>query len=241
MEKLYKKDETWFAVIWIIAYVVLVSAGDAVSEKIGLIKSVTLVLCGALSVAAFMFIKKNGLMEYYGLCKGDFDGKKWLYFLPLIAVSSVNLWCGLQMNHSVLESVLYAASMVFVGFFEEVIFRGFLFRGMCRNNMKAAIIVSSLTFGMGHIVNLLNGRDFVPTMLQIIYATAIGFMFTMIFVKSGSIIPCILSHIAVNATSTFSTEKDMVTGIAVSLIITVLSAGYGYYLLKKFPDKIKGE
>ena len=48
-------------------------------------------------------------------------------------------------------------SMLFVGVLEEVIFRGLLFLAMAKDSMKAAVIVSSVTFGMGHIVNLLSG------------------------------------------------------------------------------------
>lgn len=238
MIKLREKSEIWFAVIWIIAYVVLVSVSDAVSEEIGLVKSVTLAVVAMISVTIFAFVKKNGFMKYYGLCKGEYDVKKWLYFIPVVLMSTTNFWFGLQLNRSVLESILYAASMVFVGFLEEVIFRGFLFKAMSKDNMKSAIIVSSITFGMGHIVNLLNGSAFLPTMLQIIYASAVGFMFTMIFVKSGSIIPCIISHIAVNTTSTFATDKSNTAGIIICVIITVVSFGYGLYLMKKIPDKI---
>ena len=233
MMKLREKSEIWFAVIWIIAYVVLLSVSDVVSEEIGLVKSVTLVVVAVMSVIIFAFVKKNNFMEYYGLCKGDFEAKKWLYFIPVILMSTTNFWFGLQLNMSVLESIFYAASMIFVGFLEEVIFRGFLFKAMSKDNMKSAIIVSSITFGMGHIINLLNGSAFLPTMLQIVYATAIGFMFTMIFVKSGSIIPCIISHIVVNTSSTFGCDRGTVEAIITCVFITVVSAGYGYYLMKK--------
>ena len=64
--------------------------------------------------------------------------------------------------------------MINIGFLEEIIFRGFLFKMLEKDNVKTAIIVSSITFGMGHIVNLLNGADLVPTLLQVCYALAIG-------------------------------------------------------------------
>ncbi len=83
------------------------------------------------------------------------------------------------MDTSILETILFIMSMVCIGFIEEIIFRGFLFKSMYKNNIKLAIFVSSITFGMGHIVNLLNGRDLIPTLLQICYATAIGFLFTI--------------------------------------------------------------
>ena len=47
--------------------------------------------------------------------------------------------------------------MLCVGFAEEVIFRGFLFRAMEKDNVKTAIIGSSVTFGLGHVLNLVNG------------------------------------------------------------------------------------
>jgi hypothetical protein len=37
---------------------------------------------------------------------------------------------------------------------EEVIFRGFLFKALQKDKLSVAIIVSSVTFGFGHIVNL---------------------------------------------------------------------------------------
>lgn len=54
------------------------------------------------------------------------------------------------------------------------------------NNIKFAVFISSITFGMGHIVNLLNGKDLIPTLLQICYAVAIGFLFTIIIYKGKS-------------------------------------------------------
>lgn len=85
------------------------------------------------------------------------------------------------MNLSVLEAFLHVISMLGVGFLEEIIFRGFLFKAMSKTSVKSAILVSSLTFGMGHIVNLLNGRDVLETLLQLCYACAIGFVFVIIF------------------------------------------------------------
>ena len=42
IKKLYKKSEIWFALAWIIIYVVLASTGDNISENIGILKIATL-------------------------------------------------------------------------------------------------------------------------------------------------------------------------------------------------------
>lgn len=57
---------------------------------------------------------------------------------------------------------------------------------MGNENVKRAIIVSAVTFGIGHIVNLLNGAELIPTLMQICYAISRGYLFVIIFYKSKS-------------------------------------------------------
>ncbi len=120
--------------------------------------------------------------------------------------------------------------MINVGFLEEMIFRGFLFKMMEKNNVKSAIVVSSITFGMGHIVNLLNGADLIPTLLQVCYAIAIGYMLVMVFYKSKSIIPCVIFHAIFNALSIFAINKSSIIS---SIILIVMCLGYTLYINKK--------
>ena len=241
MEKLYKKSEIWFAVTWIIAYVVLASTGDNISADIGILKIVTLPILIILSVMLFLFVKRNGLSKKYGLCKSEIPASKMLYYIPLLILLTANLWYGVAMNVSPLETVLYILSMLCVGFLEEMIFRGFLFNAMAKDGVKSAIIISSVTFGIGHMVNLFNGSgaELLPNLLQVIYAVAIGFTFVMIFCKTKSLIPCILTHSIFNSLSAFSNEavmtlqKQIVSGI----IITIISGGYALYIALAVKEK----
>lgn len=45
-------------------------------------------------------------------------------------------------------------TMVVVGCVEEIIFRRLLYKAIEKDNVKQAIIISVVTFGAGHIVNL---------------------------------------------------------------------------------------
>jgi len=185
LNKLYRKSEIGFSIFWIIAYIVGSSMADQVSESIGITKSVTFAVHLIMSVVTFVWIRKNHLQREYGLCRPEAPASKFLYYIPLVMLVSCNVWFGLTWNMSVWESLFYMGSMVCVGFLEELIFRGFLFKAMSKDNVTAAIMVSSLTFGIGHIINLLNGAQFLPTLLQIIYATAAGFLFTIIFLRAA--------------------------------------------------------
>lgn len=82
LKKLYEKSELWFAAAWIIAYVVLASAGDNISADIGIAKIVTLPILAALSAILYFFVRKHGLSPKYGLCKPQRSDAKMLFYAP---------------------------------------------------------------------------------------------------------------------------------------------------------------
>ena len=233
MKKLYYQDPTWFAVLWIGIYVLAFGNADNLSETIGIPKLLTVPAGLLLSFLLWRFLRRSSLSAEHGLCRCRGNLRAFLYFLPLIAISSVNFWNGLVFQTSPLTIVLHILSMCCVAFLEEVIFRGLLFRSLCRQNITMAIWVSSLTFGFGHIVNLVFGEPVLPTLMQLVYASAIGFCYTAIVYRGGSLLPCILSHAFVNATSIFAPEPDNTHLILTTVIQTILGIGYGLWLLRK--------
>ena len=234
LKKLYEKSEIWFAVAWIVVYVVLASAGDNISADLGIEKIVTLPVLIALSAILYFFVRKNGLTEKYGLCKPRLPAAKMLFYAPILVLLTANLWYGAAMNLSPLETVLYVLSMFCVGFLEEMIFRGLLFKAMAKNGVRSAIIVSSVTFGVGHIVNLINGSgaELLPNLLQVVYAIAIGFAFVMIYCKTKSLMPCILTHSIFNGLSAFANEAAMTPQreILSGILLAAIGGGYVLYL-----------
>jgi len=233
MKKLYEKSELAFSLTWIIAYVFLFSAADNFSASLGFEKIITAPISVFLALFLFGWIKKHNLSEKYGLCSFKGNWKNYLYFVPLLLIMTTNLWNGVTMNVSAAETVLYILSMICVGFIEEVIFRGLLFKAICKSNVKQAILISSITFGIGHIVNLLNGADVLPTLLQICYATAVGFLFTIIFYKGKSLLPCIITHSIVNSSSVFSVHGSRMFTIATAVLLCAISIGYALWILRE--------
>lgn len=233
MKKLYQKNELTFAILWIVAYVVLFSLADSLSESAGIPGLYTLFLCAAMATALLIFIHQNGLTKVYGLCRVSGSWREYLYFLPLILISTCNLWRGIVWPENPLKAVPAIVSLTVAGLLEELLFRGLLFKAMRRDNQKVAIIVGSLTFGIGHIVNLLTGADFLYTLLQVVYAVAIGYLFITIFLKSGSIVPCILSHCVINGTSVLGGEQERWVMVLISLLLAVIPLGYALWLNRK--------
>lgn len=223
MEKLFNKLETLFCVLLIIIYELLNSyciQNFGVKDYRSVIINTIL---SSLLITLIVLLKK---VKYYGLRKVT-DSKKYLYFIPLLLIGTVNLWNGISINNSKGEIICHILTMINVGFIEEIIFRGFLFKMMSKSNVKSAIIVSSITFGIGHIVNLLNGADLIPTLMQICYAISLGYLFVIIFYKSKSLIPCIITHSLINSLSIFNTiNKTSYVQVILLIIITLLYAVY---------------
>ena len=241
MKKLYDKSELTFALVFIVSYCVLQSLANPLSRAVGVEGSFHAVFSIALTALLFYFIKKNGLLERYGLCRSSVPAQKFLWYIPLILLAGSNLWNGAAMNLPLADTVCYLCNMLCVGFVEEVLFRGLLFKAMAKDNVKSAVIISSVTFGLGHLLNLVNGSGMglVENLCQIFVATAIGFLFVTIFYRGGSLLPCIITHSAINMVSVFANKAGMTVekGIIFSLIRFVIVAAYAFALVKLLPKK----
>lgn len=90
---------------------------------------------------------------------------------------------------------------------------------------------------LGHIVNLLNGAALLPTLLQLVYACAVGFMFTVLFYKGGSLWPCMITHGVLNALSAFAVEGTEAADMLTAAALTVISVLYALWILKHGADK----
>lgn len=213
MKKLYEKNEVTFAVIMIVVYVVGTSFAEAANASVGIAKLIPAAFHVLFAAFIFGWIKKNGLIEKYGLFAPKYKAAKAWFFLPLIIVACSGIIFGVKLQYTIPETILYMVSMLCVGFLEEIIFRGFLFVGMAKNNVKAAIIVSSITFGLGHIVNLLNGKPFFETMVQIIFAVFVGFTLVALFYKGKSLVPCMVFHGVNNALSAIEKSNEEIAGV----------------------------
>ena len=232
MKKLYEKSEISFAILWIVIYTVGMGTLkgnfglDSLWQMLGMI---------VLSAAMFLFVKRNGLLVKYGLSGWAKNSRAMLWFIPLWIISCLNLFSGFSPDYPVPGLIYAAVSMALVGFVEELLFRGFLFKAMLKDgNVKTAIIVSSLTFGIGHILNLFTGQDLVETLNQVVFAVAIGFVFTFVYYKSGSLLPCILAHSFIDVSSVFAADEGSYgMNLMLHVVVIVISVAYCLYLAKR--------
>ena len=245
MKKRYEKNELTFAIVWIVVYCVLQSLANPLNNAIGVTYAASAAFCVFQTIVLFTFIRKSGLQKRYGLCKSPVPACRFLYYVPLVILASGNLWNGVAINYTPVETVCRIVCMLCVGFLEEVIFRGLLFQAIAKDNIKSAVIISSVTFGIGHIINLFNGSgmDLVSNLCQIVFAVAVGFLLVTIFYRGGSLLPCILVHSAINTLGTFANGASLTTETHLLHLAALIAVTVGYTLIltRTLPKKQQAE
>lgn len=228
MNKIFKKYELLITISLIVGYVVI---NSFCVQNFGIGDYKTTIANVIFTIALFGIIVKCKLGKYLGISslpilKGS------LYFIPLIITVLINFLGGINNIPFTTNILFYIFSMLLVGFIEEVIFRGFLYKMMAKDNKKTAILVSSITFGIGHIVNLLNGAEVVTTLIQICYAVVVGFLFVIVFEYGKSLWPCIITHSLTNALSIFGIENSITLYIS-PIVLVVVAITYAMWIVYK--------
>lgn len=237
--KLFKKNEVTFAVMLIIVYVIGNNIGKIISDATRTEFLGEMIINILMAAAVFIFIRLNGLSEYLGLKKPEISASKMLFYIPLVLIGGGAAFFGMGLKYSLVICIIRTVMMLCVGFLEEIIFRGFLFRGIAKSNLTRAVVISSITFGIGHIVNLFTGSNLFDNMIQIVYAVAVGFLLVFIFLRTSSIIPCIAFH-AFNNSMTAFTNANILTDrfgeknatLIFVCIQLVIAAAYLFYVTR---------
>ena len=96
--------------------------------------------------------------------------------------------------------LLVLALNLCVGLFEEILFRGILMNGLRRKlSLPAAIITSSVLFGLLHVVSLGYGQSPTTTAAQIMVAASLGGLFCVLTLQANSLWPAIILHAVYNS------------------------------------------
>ncbi len=232
MKKMFK-NKVLFAVFWIVSYVVTVNIGDYISEvyKLNYLTTVC-VLLFAVSLSLYILISKTKLIfETKNISKNT----SILIYIPLFVIGLIQLIKGMDRTLSSEATLRIVGLMIGVGFIEEVIFRGFLLKAIReRSNVIKAIIISGVTFGAGHIVNLSRGYEYNELIAQIIVAIVIGIFLSLLVTTTNKIYPGIIFHIIFNITGSITSSNPVydLYILLFILLITIPSCLYLFRIIK---------
>lgn len=240
MKRFFQKKRILHAVVWILVYIYLVNLGDSLNQKYQ-IDYVTPILLFHFGIFLMIYSKlDHTLIDKQKNKEPNKQPYSILLYIPLVILAFIQFTTGLDEALSSSEVTFIILMMVGVGFIEEVLFRGFLLTSIKeKSNQKRAILISGLTFGLGHIVNLFRGYDYVQLISQIVLAIVIGIALAMLFVYTKSLLPGILFHITFNISGSLSTQNNTqeMALLFIMLFIAILYVYFLFLLLK--PKSLK--
>lgn len=238
------KNPYWPAIGAAVLCTFFTALGSAIAEITEVDEAVAyLIMAGGVAVSALLgllIMKRSGNgMRQYGFRLPDRNGigRVWMY-IPLLLLELVPILIyGLHFNKQPIVYVVLLLFTLLVGLNEELYFRGLVFNYLNRISTKAAVIGSSVIFGVLHAVTALNGKNIELVLLQIGFAFLAGLVLAQIVVLTKSLWPGILWHIIHNFLS-FSTEDvfDVRAIIVVSvqvILLLVYAIGMGISLSKR--------
>lgn len=242
MKKLYEKSEFGFFLVTLSAYCLLQSAAHPLERIIGVRGSVSMLFNAFMSLCLLGFIRKNGIARRYGLYRSGLPARRFLWYIPLVVTVSCGAFNGLSVNMPWADTVCCAAGMVCVGLIEELLFRGFLLRALAKGGVKSAAFVSSLIFGLMHLLNLTNGGlNTAWVLCQVCLAVAVGYLFATVVCRGGGLLPCVAAHSAMNVLSVFTEFPGTAGNVSVFMIFLVQAAAsvaYSVFLIKTLPAAV---
>lgn len=227
MKKLYENKAVVHSLIWLAIYLVLNTItgniAGATSTDHHLVSAIPNLVLAAI---CYSYLKRTGIAGDIGLLKKPAEKlSSMLYYLPLLILPFLNLLYGINKTLSPMEIFLIVSMYAGVGFMEEIIFRGFMFKALEKKwNRYAVVAFISFTFAIGHIVSMVAiGQSAADTVLQIVNAFVVGVMFMSVILASGNLTVCIIAHILYNTLASISMVNSTHTEIILmNAVITVL-------------------
>ena len=189
------------------------SFSDFHSEYIGL----TLKM-GFVFIISYWIILKTNLNSIAGLSpnyKWKFKAYNaipvYLILLGILSVLSLDL-SQIQLP----DLLLLLLACLTVGFAEEFLFRGLLQAIFLRkyhtrkNGILLSVLFQAILFGLFHLINLTKNDQVMAVLVQVVFATFIGFFFGVLVLKTNKIIPVAITHGLIN----FSFSIALLPGLA---------------------------
>ncbi|WP_020619126.1 CPBP family intramembrane glutamic endopeptidase [Paenibacillus daejeonensis] len=159
-------------------------------------------------------------------------GKQWLDYTPLAAILLI-VWVsaqGIQIAPATQIAYLVTFALL-VGFVEEVLYRGIILRLLLPKGRLLAVLVSSVLFGVTHLLNAVGGQSLTDTLVQVVYAFLIGMVLALLVLKHRALPLAILFH-AVHNFIQFAAKSPAGGTTGYDLLIMLILACSALYLWK---------
>jgi uncharacterized protein len=213
-----------YVVLLLLAILVAYFLAGAITIRLKLSSVVMALMAdGVLALIAIILLTRHHWWHDVGFRLPSHPRSLWLFAFPCLPIVLNITFFGLG-NPGIEGLLLFLAAALLVGFVEESYFRGMMLRTLLGRGPWQAVIISSLLFGMMHVLNLAGGANLAATLLQVVYAVAIGLMYAALALRTKTILPLIVTHSLTDFFAFIALNSTVVTG-GLNSIFYVVSAG----------------
>lgn len=161
---------------------------------------------GIIFIISYSIIIKMKNYSISGLSSTYNWKSKYLNFIPiyLIIIGVLNIISKDLAQLHIGNVLLLLIACLTVGFAEEFLFRGLLQSIFIKkylffkNGILISTLVPAIIFGLFHFINLTKNDDTLAVLVQVVFATFIGFFFGVLVIKTNKIIPVAITHGLIN-------------------------------------------
>jgi len=202
------------------------------------------------SVFCFFMIKLFYKDWIFGLNLNNFANGILRYGFPLI-IGSVIIFVSSYFIFKPLNKIPEKGMILvwifiyylFLAILEELFVRGIFLNTLLKafgdNKYKIllAVIISSITFGVGHLPGMLNQSIQTITM-RIIAVICLGVFFASVYIVSGNLLSIIVLHWLINISGSilfyYSNSNEPFAITKVFLFISIILSAWGLYIIKDY-------
>lgn len=161
---------------------------------------------GLLFLIAYSFIRILKTQTLAGLSRQFPWRFKYLNLIPvyLFIIGILGIYSRDFSQIALTNLMLLLFAQLMVGFAEEFIFRGLLQPlflkkyGSRKNGIFMSILLTSVFFGVFHLINLAKNDNVGQVLVQVVFAMFIGFFFGVLVLKTNKLIPIAITHGLIN-------------------------------------------
>ncbi len=217
-----------FAIVLLVAIIVLyIPAVGVIVRMLGLSSTLLVVLADVpLALAGLLVLARRGGLRAAGLEPQPWR-RAFALTAPLFLPAAVTLALALRFGGSWAPGrvLVFALLALLVGVTEEVLFRGVLYAALRRFGVGRAVIGSALVFGLAHLLNITQGAGLLVTLLQVLYAFALGCAFAAGLEAGGRLLPLIASHAATDLFA-FISDGGVANGPDHTTLVAIITVAY---------------
>jgi len=202
-------------------------------------------------LAGFAFIIILTGFGYQGIFRFKEPLKALLMMIPALIISINNFpiiaFCDgrAQLIDPGYRVFLFLMESLSVGFFEEILFRGVILilliqrYSQQKHGLLISVILSSVLFGMVHLINLWNGASLFDTLLQVGYSTLMGMLWAVMYLRTQNLWLTMILHATYNFFGQVMFYLGTVNGrydtytIGITIILGCFVALYAIFCLKE--------